>query len=128
MTLVYNSLTFTAVSNDAAYNGATRTAMVDVADGPGLVVSTSEIRLTEAEDGDVTARFMVSLAAVPVDADEDVTVAVSSDNEDVTVSPESLTFNMANFDEMQTVTVTVAADEDATDDSAMISLLVSSRT
>ena len=36
---------FTAVSNDAAYNGETSRAMVDVADGPGLVVSPSEMQV-----------------------------------------------------------------------------------
>ena len=48
----------------------------------------------------------------------DVTVAISSDNPDVTVNKSSLTFTTANYARNQRVTVTAAQDADAADGTA----------
>ena len=121
------TLTVTTRSSDSNYHGLTDISVsVAVADGPGLVVSVSEIRLTEADDDStVEETFTVALEDAPA-AGMDVTVAISSDNQDVTVSPESLTFTSTNATLTQSVTVTVAADGDAADDTAVITLAVSS--
>ena len=49
-----------------------------------------------------------------------VTVAITSDNTDVTVSSSSLTFTTLNWSSEQTVTVTAGSDADAADDMATL--------
>ncbi|HIO62336.1 MAG TPA: hypothetical protein EYN39_11125 [Deltaproteobacteria bacterium] len=62
-----------------------------------------------AEDG-TTSTFDIVLSAAPT---EDVTVSVSSSNtSEGTVSPATLTFNSANYNVAQTVTVTGVNDAD----------------
>ena len=65
--------------------------------------------------------YTVKLASQPTAA---VTVKIASDNPDVTVSPTSLTFNPTGNTELwsraQTVTVSVADDNDAVDDTATL--------
>jgi hypothetical protein len=80
---------------------------------PGI--STSESTLQTIE-GDGTAAFSVTLNALPI---RDVTVIVrSTDQSEGTVSPASLTFTPANWDQPQFITVTpvddVFIDGDAT--------------
>ena len=83
---------------------------------PGSVtVSTADISLGEAGPA---ASYTVVLDAEPTD---DVVIAVSSDNADVTVQPSSLTFTPANWQTAQTVTVVAAADDDAAHDTASLS-------
>ncbi len=65
----------------------------------------------------------VSLSVAPI---ENVTVSLSSTNSDITFSPTSLTFSTTNGTTGQTVTVSAAHDNDATDDSATITLSASS--
>ncbi len=55
----------------------------------------------------------------------DVTIAVSSDNADVTAEPASLTFTPDNWQTAQTVTVSAAHDGDAADEAATLSHAVS---
>ena len=55
----------------------------------------------------------------------DVTIAVSSDNADVTAEPASLTFTRDNWYTPRTVTVSAAHDGDAADDDATLSHSVS---
>ena len=50
----------------------------------------------------------------------DVTVAISSDETDVTVAPSSLTFTSANWNSRQTVTVNAAQDTDHNYDTAIL--------
>nr|MBF2753649.1 hypothetical protein [Gammaproteobacteria bacterium AqS3] len=64
--------------------------------------------------------FAVKLAAQPGNT-RSVTLAVAGDN-DVTVSPASLTFTTANWSTAQTVTVSAAQDADKADDTATINL------
>ncbi len=85
-------------------------------DTPNLVLGSSS--LTVSEGG--TGRYTVRLATAPTGA---VTVAIASDNTDVTVSPSSLTFNPSgsnSWSTARTVTVSVSRDADFDDDSATL--------
>ena len=73
-----------------------------------------------AEGGSAT--YTVVLESVPAG---DVTIAIASDNADVTVQPASLTFTPENWLTAQTVTVSAAQDGDAADDAATLSHTVS---
>ena len=77
----------------------------------GLTVSADSLSLTEG----ATDTFMVRLATVPTGT---VTVAISSDNADVSVDNASLTFDAGTWATDQTVTVTAADDGDAVNDAA----------
>ncbi len=54
--------------------------------------------------------------------DDDVVVGLSKTNDDVTISPLSLTFTPSNWDEEQSVTLTLAVDDDKQDDTDTITL------
>ncbi len=85
-------------------------------DTPNLVLGSSS--LTVSEGG--TGRYTVRLATAPTGA---VTVAIASDNTDVTVNPSSLTFNPSgsnSWSTARTVTVSVSRDADFDDDSATL--------
>ena len=82
-------------------------------DTPG--VSVTPMSLTVGEGG--TGRYTVRLNTLP---SGEVTVAISSDNTDVTVSPSSLTFTATNWSSAQTVTVTAGQDDDAANDTATL--------
>ena len=76
----------------------------------------SETALTVAEGGSAT--YTVVLDAQPT---SDVVIGVTkTGSTDVTVSPATLTFTMANWSTAQTVTVAAAQDADAVDDAASI--------
>ncbi len=64
-----------------------------------------------------SAAYTVVLTARPW---SDVVITVSSNNDDVTVSPPTLTFTNSDWSTEQTVTVSAAQDADAEDDSATI--------
>ena len=68
--------------------------------------------------GGAASTYTVKLSSKPTGA---VTVSIASDNGDVTVSPDSLTFNAANWAAAQTVTVTAEADDDDFADTATLS-------
>ncbi len=87
-------------------------------DDAGLVVAPENLTIAEGSSG----TFTVVLAALPVGP---VTVALSSDNADVTLDEETLTFTTSDWSVEQTVTVTAARDEDAGDDSASVGLALS---
>ena len=91
---------------------------------PGLLLSVTSLDLDEGGSGTYT----VALAAEP---SGDVTVAITSDNDDVTIDDtdgvtdgvqNTLTFTTANWSTAQTVTVRAAEDEDdnGVDDSATL--------
>ena len=71
--------------------------------------------LTVAEGS--TDTYTVELDTLPTG---NVTVAITSDNTDVTVSSSSLTFTTLNWSSEQTVTVTAGSDADAADDMATL--------
>ena len=82
-------------------------------DTPGVTVTPAS--LTVDEGG--TDTYTVVLDTVP---SGDVTVAISSDNTDVTLSSSSLTFTTTDWETAQTVTVTAGDDDDAADDTATL--------
>ncbi len=66
--------------------------------------------------------FDVSLSTAP---NADVRVLLSKTNDDITLSPTSLTFTVSNFERAQRVTVFAAEDVDTADDSDTITLSAS---
>ena len=82
-------------------------------DIPGVTVSPTWLPVNEGS----TNTYTVVLDTLP---SGDVTVAISSDNTDVTVSSPSLTFTTTNWDTAQTVTVSAAQDADLEDDTATV--------
>ena len=86
---------------------------------PGVLLSASELTLTEGGSGSYTVR----LAAPP---SESVTVAITSSNAEVTVddtggaTPNTLTFTTGDWSTARTVTVRAAEDDDAEADSATL--------
>ena len=85
-------------------------------DDAALTLSVSELTVDEGESGSGT--YTVQLAALPATS---VTVTVSSDSAEVTVSQTTLTFSTLNWSTAQTVTVTGLEDNDAIDDVATLS-------
>ena len=82
-------------------------------------VALAPTKLTVAEGG--VAIYEVVLVTQPTG---DVTITPSSDNMEVVTIPNALTFTRANWNQVQTVTVTAVGDEDATDDSARVTHMV----
>ena len=81
-----------------------------------VTVSPTSLTVTEGATGTLS----VALRSLPTD---DVTLAISSDNPDVTVTPTTaLTFTVDNWDTAQTVTVSAAEDTDQADESATLIL------
>ena len=81
-------------------------------DTAGATVTPTALTVTEGSTGTYT----VALATQPTAA---VTVAVGGTSGDVTVDPSSLTFSTSNWGTPQTVTVSLAQDDDAVDDDAV---------
>ena len=81
-------------------------------DAPVVVeLSTNTLTIIEAGTGTYTI-------ALTGDPDRTVTVTPSSGDADVTVFPESVSFNSDNWDTPQTVTVSAASDDDTIDNRA----------
>ena len=102
------------------YDGLTEGAvLVTVTDGDvagaGLTLAPASLTIAEGS----SASFTLALAALPKGR---VTVAVSSDHGDVTVSPASLTFTPSDWNVAQTVTVSAAKDDDAANESATLTV------
>ena len=103
--------------------GATTTATVTIADNdpppnsPQLVLSRSSLTVAEGSTGS----YALKLATQPTGT---VTVNIASNNPDITVSPNPVTFNSSGSSKLwnvaQTITVTAAQDVDATDDSGTL--------
>lgn len=72
--------------------------------------------------------YKVALAGDAPAAGSDVTVAITSDNTDVTVNPASLTFSSTNHTVGQNVVVSVSQDSDAIDERATLTHSVSGST
>ena len=94
---------------------ATVTVSVNDDDTEGLTLAPSALTVTEGASG----TFTVQLATLP---SGDVTVGLSSDNGDVTLSDASLSFGTGTWNVAQTVTVTVAEDADLMHESANVTL------
>ena len=110
---------FTTPPTDAAIR-VKFTSIVTVTTGSTtckrVTVSPTPLTVTEGATGTLS----VALRSQP---SGDVTLAISSDNSDVTLSPTTaLTFTAANWDTAQTVTVSAAQDTDEADESATLIL------
>ena len=122
--ILFTILTAAATSADPMYNGM-NPADVSVSctdnDTPGITVTpTSGLTVTEAAGVGHTATFTVVLNTQPA---ADVTIGLSSsDISEGTVSPESLTFTSANWNEPQTVTIT-GVDDDLADGDIAFTIL-----
>ena len=103
----------TADEYDGVNAGSVSVSVADD-DSPGVQVSPKTRRIAEGR----SATYNVRLNTAP---SADVTISVSSDNGDVTVGPQTLTFTSANWDRQQRVTITAGQDADAADDAATIS-------
>ena len=132
-----DTATVTAVNDDidnASDRTATVTATITNSQGAGSV---TEATLTLTDDdtagfvfdpagsltvtADGTETYTVKLSSRPTGA---VTVSIASDNDDVTVSPDSLTFTTMgtmSWNTAQPVTVTAAVDDDNLADTARLS-------
>ncbi len=107
-----------AVSSDRFYNGYDPQDILGTNE-EGLIVSPTTVNVNEG--GRET--FTVKLNAQP---SENVTVNVSVDenNSDVTVNPSNLVFTTSDYGDAQTVTVSAAQDEDAEDETAILSIRI----
>ncbi|MBF2756095.1 MAG: hypothetical protein ISN29_12705, partial [Gammaproteobacteria bacterium AqS3] len=88
---------------------------VTIQDDDLVQLKLSSTLLNVAEGG--TSTFTVELGARPSAA---VSLSLSSSNSEVTLSPASLSFTTSNWNTAQTVTLSAAQDDDATDDTAQI--------
>ena len=103
--------------------GATTSATVTIVDNdpppnsPQLVLSRSSLTVAEGSTGS----YALKLATQPTGT---VTVNIASNNPDITVSPNPVTFQSSGSSKLwnvaQTITVTAAQDVDATDDSGTL--------
>ena len=107
------TVTVTNTASGGEYAGVTASVAVTVDDDdkPGITFTPASLTVGEAGVG----TYGVRLNAAPT---ADVTVAISSDNPDVTVNTSSLTFTTVNYATNQRVDVTAAEDADAADDTA----------
>ncbi|QQE67310.1 hypothetical protein GFS31_40230 [Leptolyngbya sp. BL0902] len=102
------TLTHTATSTDAFYNGLTIgsvTASITDNDTAGVIITQSGGSTTLTEGG-ATDTYTVVLNSQPT---ANVTIAIGNDGQSSTV-PTSLTFTAANWNVAQTVTVTAVDD------------------
>ena len=113
------TLTGIIFDDDAVKHDVVGDSEITVVESPALVLSLSTLRTGEGTSATYTAR----LGQLPT---ADVTVAITSDNTDVTVSPASLTFTPANWNTRQMVTVNTAQDTDDNYDTATLTHAVTS--
>ena len=105
-------------TDPAAYQvGTQSSAMATVRDNDtrGVTLTPTVLTISEAAP---EGFYDVVLTSEPTAG---VTITLSSDNADVTVSPTELTFMPTQWNQPQTVTVMAVPDADTTDDTAMIS-------
>ena len=106
-------VTITNTASGGEYAGVTETVwlFVDDDDTRGITFTPAARTIREG----ATGTYDVKLNTAPT---ADVTVAISSDNTDVTVNKNSLTFTTVNYATNQRVTVTAGQDADAADGTA----------
>ena len=107
------TVTVTNTASGGEYAGVTETVTVTVDDDDTRGITFTPAARTIREGA--TGTYDVKLNTAPT---ADVTVAISSDNPDVTVNKSSLTFTTVNYARNQRVTVTAAQDADAADGTA----------
>ena len=112
------NVVITHTANGAHYYDVIATVGVTVNDTtpePDPELSLSATTLNLAEGG--TGSYTVALATEP---DGNVSVAIVSDNDEVTTLPAELSFTTRNWSTAQSVTVRAASDADAADDTATL--------
>ena len=111
------TLSHSATSADSTYDGApVDPVRITVGDLDSAGVAVSPLNLTIDEGGSRT--YTVVLTSKP---SRDVVVEVERrGDEDVVPRPDSLTFDVSNWDEPRTVTVQALQDPDAVDDIAIL--------
>ncbi|MEO8216430.1 MAG: Calx-beta domain-containing protein [Acidobacteriota bacterium] len=105
----YSIITAPAISTDPVYSGrdAADVSVSNLDNDVAGIIVTPASGLVTSEAG-ITATFTVRLSSTP---SADVTIALSSsDTTEGTVSPASITFTPANWNQPQTVTVTGVDD------------------
>ena len=107
------TVTITNTASGGEYAGVTASVTVTVDDDDTRGITFTPAARTIREGA--TGTYDVKLNTAPT---ADVTVAISSDNPDVTVNTSSLTFTTANYARNQRVTVTAGQDADAADGTA----------
>ena len=117
-------ITFTA-SAGGGYDGEMIVLEVTVDDSGKSGLQLNRTGLTIGEGGSGT--FTVRLNTEP-DATVTVTPSESTDLDDVSFSPATLTFTDETWEETQTITVSTEEDDDAVDDTTGIELAVSGAT
>ena len=93
------------------WNGSTSTEVYG-----NIITNTTSLTIDE---GSSTTTFTVKLSQAPTSTQQ---VSLTSNNSDVTLSPNSLSFSSSDYNVTQTVTVTVLEDDDKLNDSAIITL------
>ncbi len=115
-----DTITLSASGGIDAPDVAKAVAIVDN-DLPSGTIDITPAGTLSVNEGD-SGTLSVSLSAAP---NADVTVSLSKTNDDVTLSPASLTFTTSNYSTGQAVTLSTAADDDASDDTDIITLTAS---
>ena len=87
-------------------------------DSRGITITPTTLPITENDAGTATGTYTIVLTSAPSGGNAVIDVFESSD--DITISPSPVRFTSGNWDTAQTVTVTVANDFDATDETATI--------
>ena len=106
-----------AVAGPGAYDGLPApglTATENDNDSPSVIVS--ETALSVPEGGSAT--YTVRLGTQPTD-DVTITVASPTGDDDLTASPDALTFTNSNWSMQQTVTILAAEDDDSENGTAL---------
>ena len=108
------TVTHTVAGGDyASFAASSVVVTVTDNDAPGVMVSPTSLTITEGGN----STYTVELNTQP---SGEVTVAISSNNTDVTASPSPLTFTTTTWSAEQTVTVTAGQDDDAANDTAAL--------
>ncbi len=108
-------------ASGADFGGIAGSIKIDITDNdsPGLTLSPSKLEIAEGGNKDFTVRLAIQPTG-------EVRIAIAtSGSDDTSVSPTSLTFTRSNWDSDRNVTVSVAEDDDAVDDTASVSLTAS---
>ena len=115
------TITHTVVGYGGVTAGDVAVTVTDT-DTPSVTISKATLAIGEGSSGGVGNTYTVVLNTQP---SGDVTVALSSDNSDVTVNTAAVNFTTANWNTPQSVVVSAAEDDDGNDDTASITHTVS---
>ena len=115
------TITHTVVGYGGVTAGDVAVTVTDT-DTPGVTISKATLNIGEGSSGGTGNTYTVVLNTQP---SGDVTVALSSDNSDVTAGVNTLNFTTGNWNTPQSVVVSAAEDDDGNDDTANITHTVS---